>query len=654
MRVLLKIVFLFSLIPSFFAFADVSVYSPRENLSVKIDTQDNLKFSVYLGTQTVSENVEISLNTSKGNFGVNSEFKSLSQKKVSEVLKPVWGINSEIQDFYNEATLSFEGFDLIFRLYDDAVAYRFKPKFEGNIKIFSENMRIRFSEKTPVLAHTVSRLNTSFENVYTSTTFDELKNFKYFSMPFIAEMPFAKLFITDADVHAYPMLNLQYSKETSSLNAVFAPYPKTFENKHVFISVKEAEDFISLRPASEPTPWRVFVVVKNDKELLNQSIVYKLSRPSKVADTSWIKTGTCAWEWMVNENLEGVDFETGLNYETYKYFIDFAAENKIPFMLFDAGWIADYDDILNQKPTFDIEALVKYANGKNVKSVLWYLARPFNDENKAKAAFEKISKWGVAGVKIDFTDRDDQIAVEFFENTAKLAAEYKLLVDFHGCPKPAGLYRTYPNVINFEGARGNEYNKFEKNMTPDHNINLIFTRFVCGPFDYTPGLLRHSAYSKDLSKEQAISHNRPMARGTMAHQMAMYVMYHSPLQMISDSPTEYAKHPALTKLISACPTTWDETLPLDAALGKYALIARRSKTTWFVAGMADWDGKEIELPLNFLGDGAYKVTILKDTINSNKLADDYKMEDKDFTKSDTLKIKMSKGGGILAKFEKKN
>ena len=356
--------------------------------------------------------------------------------------------------------------------------------------------------------------------------------------------------------------------------------------------------------------------------------------------------------------MQGVDFEAGINEQTYRYLIDFAAENSIPYVLFDAGWLTgkdagemvETDEKLAEGKTFiDVKGLIDYAKSKDVKVILWVLAKSM--EKYPQKAFDVMKGWGADGLKIDFTDRDDQTAMEFYENMARMAAERQMVIDMHGCAKPVGQFRTWPNLINFEGVLGGEVNKWSKAITPSHNIDLVFTRMLMGPMDYTPGGLRNTAKG-DFSP----CYNFPEVQGTRAHQTAMYILYFAPLQMLCDSASEYLKSPEILKFMAETPTTWDETRVLEGKIGKYVVIARRSGEDWYIGGMCDWDGKEVDIDLSkiLLPDTEYKAEIISDGANAGRVGTDFKYCVKSLTSADKLKLKMAPGGGFAVKLSPKN
>jgi alpha-glucosidase len=386
-------------------------------------------------------------------------------------------------------------------------------------------------------------------------------------------------------------------------------------------------------------------IARKDADLLDSDLVYKLSRPAKI-DTDWIKPGKVAWDWWNALNLEGVDFETGVNTASYKYFIDFAAENGISYVILDEGW-SDQFDLFLSNPVVDMQTLTAYAREKGVGLILWCVWHTI--DRQKEEAFKMMQEWGIAGVKVDFIDRDDQLAVEFYERFAAEAAKYRLLVDYHGCSKPTGLHRTYPNLINYEGVRGNEYNKFSSLETPDHNVTIAFTRMLAGPMDYTPGAMKNS-----VEGEFHTSFENPMSYGTRCHQLGMFVVYHAPLQMLCDAPTRYEKYPDILGFLSDVPTTWDETVALDGRLGEYAVVARRKGKDWYIGALTDWDQREITIDLSAFADGTYEAEIFRDGVNANRLAEDYIREVKRVASGDKLVIPLKKGGGCVVVLRKRS
>ena len=556
-------------------------------------------------------------------------------------------------------TLDFKLYKLVVRAYDDAVAYRFISKFDGDKMIVrGETLDIPLAKSDKLIAHIEGGVMSSSERPWTRTTVEQLADNKKahsVSIPLIMDRGAAKVALVESDVANYPSLRVMAGGK--GLETKISKYPKKLEVKNHMRIATEAEDFIAKTVPARDFPWRAFIVARNDADLAVNDTVFRLAKPCAIKDTSWIKPGTCVWEWWNNWNLDGVDFESGVNENTYRYLIDFAAKNSIPYVIFDASWLTgkdagemiDTDEALARGKTFiDVPGLIAYAKEKNVKIILWVLAKSM--AKYPVEAYDVMKKWGAAGLKIDFTDRDDQDAMEFYELMAKLGAEREMLVDMHGCAKPVGQFRTWPNLINFEGVHGNEVNKWAKTITPSHNVDLVFTRMLAGPMDYTPGGIRNSA-QKDFN----VCWNLPQVQGTRAHQMSMFILYYAPLQMLCDYASAYNQYPELLKYMAETPTTWDESRVIAGEIGKYVVVARRSGNDWYVGGMCDWDGKEIDIDLSKIlsPDTSYKAEIISDGANASKIATDYKYTVKTVSGADVLKMKMASGGGFAIKLTPK-
>ncbi len=393
-------------------------------------------------------------------------------------------------------------------------------------------------------------------------------------------------------------------------------------------------------------PWRVFIITGNDGQLVESDMVFRLGSPNRLTDTKWIKPGQVAWDWWNANNIYGVDFKSGINNDTYKYYIDFASKNGIEYVILDEGWYKIGTTVLESIPEINVPELCQYGASKNVGIILWVVWKTFWDKiDEAVALYEK---WGVKGVKVDFMQRDDQKIVNFYYEAAKKTADHHLLIDFHGAYKPDGLQRTYPNALTREGVRGMENDKWERNISPEHDVTLPFTRMVAGPMDFTPGAM----VNMDKANFNP-QFTRPASQGTRVHQMSMYVIYESPLQMLSDSPSNYMKEQECTDFLVKVPVVWDDIKVLDAKTGDYLLLARRSGSDWFVGGMTDWTPRQLELDLSFLPAGDYVMDIFQDGINADKYAQDYKHLRKSVKSGDKMKIEMAPGGGWVARISSK-
>lgn len=633
--------------------------SPDGKLQAEVSDGAKLTLNISADGKKLLDNVEFAMLTDKGDMGKNSTALSCDYSNHRGTIDTVWGIEKSVKDEYNQMVINFKKFKVVVRAFDDAVAYRFVSNLgDGKMIVNDETLNIPLSDSDKLIAHIEKGVQTSFEKPYTRLTFGELKkqNPHSVSLPLIVDKGSAKIALVESDVSNYPGLRVAAGKNGAV--SKISKYPKAFKVKVHNRFASEFEDYIASTVASREFPWRAFIVARNDSDLADNQTVFKLAKPCAISDTSWIKPGSCVWEWWNNWNLQGVDFEAGINEQTYRYLIDFAAENSIPYVLFDAGWLTgkdagemvETDEKLAEGKTFiDVKGLIDYAKSKDVKVILWVLAKSM--EKYPQKAFDVMKGWGADGLKIDFTDRDDQTAMEFYENMARMAAERQMVIDMHGCAKPVGQFRTWPNLINFEGVLGGEVNKWSKAITPSHNIDLVFTRMLMGPMDYTPGGLRNTAKG-DFSP----CYNFPEVQGTRAHQAAMYVVYFAPLQMLCDSASEYLKSPEILKFMAETPTTWDETRVLEGKIGKYVVIARRSGEDWYIGGMCDWDGKEVDIDLSkiLLPDTEYKAEIISDGANAGRVGTDFKYCVKSLTSADKLKLKMAPGGGFAVKLSPKN
>ncbi len=405
--------------------------------------------------------------------------------------------------------------------------------------------------------------------------------------------------------------------------------------------VEKRADYIAKTKGDRSFPWRVFIIAAKDEDLIKSELVYKLAKPLELEETSWIKAGKVAWDWWNANNIYGVNYRAGINTQTYKYYIDFASQYNLDYVILDEGW-SETTNLLHQAPDIDVEEICQYAKKKNIGIILWVLWKPL--ERQLKEALDQFEKWGVKGIKVDFMQRNDQWMVNYYHKIAKEAAKRHMLVNFHGAYKPCGLRRSYPNVITREGLKGLEQSKWSDLETPEHNVILPFIRMVVGPMDYTPGAMVN-AQKENFRK----IFNRPMSMGTRCHQLAMYVVYESPLQMLCDSPSNYMREKECMEFLSSIPTVWDKTIVIDAKISDYILIARKHGLDWYIGAMTDWSSREFEIKLNFLGEGDYHATIYEDGMNADRYASDYRKYEKAINQNDRFKIKMAPGGGWVAK-----
>jgi alpha-glucosidase len=638
-----------------------TVISPNGNIVVQINTKDQIVYSVtYKGKPVLSPSA-ISLTLDNGKIlGHGDVLSHRSLRTVNEDVKPLYGMASSYNDNFNELRLRFKNnFSLLFRVYNNGVAYRFVTSFPGKIKVKEEQITYQFaSDVTAWMQHVRGFLN-SYEEHYVHDNISYLDSGKIAVLPLLVESNGIKVVITESDLLDYPGLYLSYH-DKSGLKGILPPFVlkdstggccPNFEK----IATKTAP-YLAETNGTRNFPWRLLILAEQDKDLLCNNLVYLLASESKIADASWVKPGKVLWDWWSSNNLKGVDFKTGFNTETYKYYIDFAAAHGIEYVNMDEGWSDQFDLLKINDGTLkhghntslagglDMPYLLSYAKEKGVGIILWCVWHTL--DRQMPEALDQFQKWGIKGLKVDFMDRDDQTVVNFYERLAIETAKRKMLLNFHGAFKPTGLERTYPNVINREAVQGLEYNKFSDKCTPDHAVNIAFIRMLAGSMDYTPGGLFNSNQG-----DFRVSLNRPMTQGTRCHQLAMFTMYYAPLEMVSDSPSEYVKEPETLSYIAAMPTTWDETVPVGGEVGQYAIIARRKGNTWHVAGLTNWTGRTVKFTLDFLAAAKYKATLFTDGINANRIGDDYVKVTKEVSKGDVMEIELAKGGGFAMTLE---
>ncbi|WNH09847.1 glycoside hydrolase family 97 protein [Thalassobellus suaedae] len=623
------------------------IKSPDGNIRISIDNSDNIIWSASLNGNVIIEKAEAGMDfTSNTDFGTNPKVKKHTIKSVSKTIHPVVAHkDSKIKDDYTEISITYRGhYKLNFRAYNDGVAYQFIDEAHARRQVVSENISLTFPKGTKSLFPQEESMYSHNERLYLDKSLPEILTNEFCSLPVLFITNKAKVLFTETALIDYPGLFLKGNASTT-MNAIFPKYvleavDKNGKSDRVQTITKEA-DYIAQTTGKRVYPWRVFIISDDDRTLIESNLTYQLAKPTVIKNTSWIKPGKVAWDWYNANNIYGVDFKAGLNDDTYKYYIDFASKNNIEYIILDEGWTKSTTDILHFNPEMDINELIRYGNEKNVGIILWVLWKPL-DENLLEI-LETYKRWGAKGIKIDYMQRNDQYMVNSYEQIAKECAKLQLLVDFHGAFKPSGLRRMYPNVVNYEGVRGNENNKWSEDITPEHNVTIPFIRMAAVPMDFTPG-----AMINKQTKNYAISFDRPMSLGTRAHQVAMYVVYEAPLQMMCESPSTYYKEQETVDFITKIPTTWDETKVLHGSVGNYIVVARRKEDTWYIGGMTDSNARSLPLDLSFLGEGSYNMEVYRDGINVDMFAQDYKIETLHVTKSTKATANIASGGGWSA------
>lgn len=629
------------------------VKSSDDQLNLKVNVDKAITWSVTLNNKEVINKAIAGMDFSSGiDFGNNAQVKTHTIKKHSSTIHPVVPHkDAEIIDEYSELSVVFKGeYELKFRAYNDGVAYQFIDNRKKKREVVSEQFHLNFPEGTRSFFPQETSMYSHNERLYLDKSLQEIQAEDFCSLPVMFTTKNAKVLYTETALHNYPGMFLK-GNGNASVTAKFPKYVLEAVDKkgRVFDRSQEITkeaDYIAKTSGNRDYPWRVFIISDDDRTFVESNLTYQLSKPTVIKNTSWIKPGQVAWDWYNDNNVYGVDFKSGINTATYKYFIDFASENGIEYVILDEGWTKSTTEILDFNPDMDVPKLIKYGKEKGVELILWVLWKPL-DANLDEI-LETYKSWGVKGIKVDYMQRNDQYMVNSYERIAKKCAELELLVDFHGSFKPSGLRRTYPNVINYEGVKGGENNKMNERITPDHNVTIPFIRMVAGPMDYTPGAMINK-HEKDFM----VSFNNPMSQGTRAHQVAMFVVYEAPLQMLCESPSKYYEEQETVDFITKIPTTWDETIVLKGAVGDYIAVARRKENHWYIGAMTDWTARNLELDLNFLNEGDYNIEIYKDGINAEKFAEDYKIETLNINKKTKLIAELASGGGWSAIISKK-
>lgn len=623
------------------------IKSPNKGIVLTVKIDDGISWSVSLNEYIVIETAKVGMDFSTGqDFGVKAKLLGNNINSIFSMIYPaVPHKDAEIKDEFTELSLSFKGdYKLNFRVYNDGVAYQFIDKGKIDRNVLSEQVALTFPKDTRSFFPQEESMYSHNERLYLDKSIKEISSKEFCSLPVMFVTKKAKVLFTETALHNYPGMFLKGSGNLT-MEAIFPNYvlevvPSNRYSDRNQTIVKEG-DYIAQVSGERTYPWRVFMISNDDRTFVESNLTYQLAQPTAIDNTDWIKPGKVAWDWYNANNIFGVDFKSGLNTATYKYYIDFAAANNIEYVILDEGWTKTTTEILDFNPNIDVIELISYGKSKGVELILWVLWKPL-DEN-LNTILETYKKWGVKGIKVDFMQRNDQYMVNSYERIAKECARLELIVDFHGAFKPSGLRRKYPNIINYEGVKGAENNKWSKSITPDHNLTIPFIRMAAGPMDYTPGSMINK-----LEKDYVISFENPASLGTRSHQVAMYVIYEAPIQMLCESPSIYYKEQETIDFITQIPTIWDETIVLKGAVGDYIAVARRKGDKWYVGAMTDWTSRELELDLSFLNEGNYKLDIFRDGANANRNPVDYKREIKEVTRNSKIIAKMASGGGWVA------
>lgn len=619
--------------------------SPDGRIELRVRAVGKVRYDLLLEGRAVMENCSLSLDVDHTKLGVDPKVIDAKTSSYDQVFEPVVRQKfAKIRDRHNELRLTMNGsYAVVFRVYNEGVAYRLETDFrKSQAKVYAEEANFNFPSNFVVYYPQEDSFYSHNERKYLPQHLNEIAPQFIATLPAVVDVgQGAKLAIAESDVDDYPGLWFKGMAPEFGLAATFPPYPlKETQTSDRDYRVTEAADYIAVTAGARTFPWRVIGVAEHDGDLITNQLVWLLERPSPIQDTSWIKPGKVAWDWWNDWNIAGVDFHAGINTETYKYYIDFAAKYNIPYIILDDGWY-ERGNLLKVVPEINMEELTGYAKQKNVGVILWASWKTLDDQ--LLDALNEFQQWGIRGIKVDFMQRSDQFMINYFHRVCREAAQRHLLVDFHGDQKPATMTRTWPNLINTEGVRGMEWSKWSWESEPKHNVSLPFTRMFLGPMDYTPGAMRNAT-----KRTFAPINSQPMAMGTRCHQLAMYVVYEGPLQMLSDSPSNYLREPEIMDFLGPVPTVWDETRVLDARIADYVLAARRNGSDWYIGAMTDWTARDLEVDLSFLPPGNFTMAAYQDGINADRDASDYRKVTNQVNQTTKLKIHLAPGGGWAA------
>ncbi len=642
------IILLFVINPSFGK--ELKLTSPDNKTEVVLNFDSGIKLTTFYQSKRLFyiDNISLDISGIDFNMGIKKIKKTKEIYIKQEIYPEIREKYKVITDEYNELSINFKSnYAIIVRAYNNGIAYRFQTTFSDSVEVIKENLALHFAELDSVYFQKSETFNSSYETPYQHKSLNEVTKDGYCGLPLLVKKSDGvNVLVTESDLEEYPGLWLKGTGR-SVLTSAHAGYPVSFKyegNAYGQGQVEQHANFIAKTAGNRSFPWRIFAIANDDAALISNTLVYQLAKPMKIKDPSWIETGIITFDWWGRRNIYGTDFKSGVNTATAKYFIDFASEFGFEYFLFDDGWSAQ-DDLFAINPDLDMEEVLAYANEKDVKIMLWVIWNTF--EKQKEKAWVQFEKWGISGIKFDFMNRDDQKMVQFYHEIARESAKRKMVIDFHGAYKPAGLRRSYPNVLTREALIEFEYNGWTAHDTPIHHNLLPYIRMVAGPMDYIPFTTRN-AQKNDFRPVG----DYPMGQGTRAHAMALFVVLESPMQMLPDSPSDYYRERECTEFISKIPVEWDDLKVIHAKIGEYTMLARKNGNNWYIGAITNWESKTLELSFDFLDDGEYKMEIIEDGINADTRAIDYRKKARTISKEDVIIINLAHGGGWVARLIK--
>ena len=647
MNKLICFTFIFLFLPWIAQGGTYKLLSPDNTIMLEVSTSPNLQLAFSKHGKSILGQTSIELIVNDKNLSENVKVIKERRSSVDNILEPVVKIKSAtIPEKYNELILDFKGkYSLVLRAYNEGIAYRFKTDYKEEITVGNEMLSLNLPASTSSILMQEKSFQSMSESPYVHKTISEHANESLFSLPCLFKHPGGNfVLLAESDVEDYPGMWIR-----KSMNGLYASFPQKVlktQEEHCTSKqfVTERANYIAKTKGQRTFPWRIFAIADQEKDLITNQMVYLLGKPAVKQDYSWIKPGIATLDWWGRRNIFGTDFKGGVNTETHKYFVDFNSKYGLKYFVLDDGW-SDACELKKVNPDLDLDALKLHAKEKGVGLVFWVHAFALAQDVPGYLDFLK-SK-GAAGIKVDFFSRDDQDAINLFHEIAKEALARQIVIDFHGICKPIGLNRTYPNILTSEGLIEFEMSGVSDWDDPYNHTLLPFIRMVAGPMDYLPGSL-NNAQKSEFHQDG----NRPVGLGTRAHFMSLPVLFESPMTMLPDSPADYLKEDECTSFLGKIPTVWDETRVIDAKIGEYVIIARRSGDDWFLAAITNWHPRELTVNLDFLGTGNYKLEAIKDGVNANTRAIDYKKENSNVKSSSNVKMNLAQGGGWVGHFTK--
>ncbi len=634
----------------------IKLSSPDKTIRIEMETAKQLSYSVFVDDKKILDESVIDMKLSDGK-SLSSNMKTVKEtsRSVHETIVAQVPVSRKyIPDEFNEVNLQFDnGFGVIFRAYNDGVSYRIRTSFKDSIFVTKETAGFQFANNAHAYAPLIQKrddqdvFHTSFEELYPYKNFDSLSDKDFMYSPVLVKSSNGIFVaVTESDLDDYPGMFLQ-GTGTDALKGAFAAYPKEermVDGDYPEMVVSKRADYIAKTRGTRSFPWRVMIIARQDKDLPANDLVYRLASPSTIKETGWIHPGKCTDEWIIDINLFNVPFKSGINTDSYKYYIDFAKRFGFDRIMMDAGW-SDARDLFKINPNINMDTLVAYAKLRGIGISMWTLAMTL--DRQLDSALKQFKRWGVDFIMTDFIDRDDQKTVNFYKRIAEACAKEKIMIMFHGAYPPKGFNRTYPNNITREGVLGSEYNAWSDKPTPSHNCTIPFTRMLAGPLDYEPGLLDNAT-----PKMFRAIWGKVMSQTTRCQQLAMFIVYDNPMQIFSGNPSQGYMEPAFMELLGSFPTVWDTTMILQASVAEKIVTARRSGNDWYIGGMAGEKAYDCRIDFSFLQAGRYKATICRDGINADRNAIDYIIEKTELDSGSRLSVHLAPGGGFVVKLLK--